>query len=145
MTFYYDLESCSLEEKDDEDILCKLNESIEQGRFIKGLSKSKVIAMENGTVVLKPYGIKSFKLDNNKFLSFMEEVYTYSRALKKFTGALKINHEIHGRSIEELYILLFPQYNEEADKDISYKNTELSIYSSDELQKILVSAIEEVD
>ena len=145
MTFYYDLESCSLEEKYDEDILCKLNQSIERGRFIKGLSTSQLIAMENGSVVLKPYGIKTFKLDNNKFLSFMEEVYTYSRALKKFTGALKINHEIHGKNMEELYILLFPQYNKETDKDISYKNTELSTYSSYELQKFLMSAIEEVD
>ncbi|WP_027633689.1 hypothetical protein [Clostridium hydrogeniformans] len=141
MTVYYNLDSNDLESTYGKDILCRVDEYIEGGILVKDLPSSQLIAMENGTIILKPNEIKSINLNNDKFLNFMEEVYIYSKALKTFTGALKINHEIYGDNIGELYIGLFPQYNKSMDKTSDIKRTGEFIYSIDELEKFLMNII----
>jgi len=63
---------------------------------------------------------------------FMSEVQRVGRALRKVTGAVKINYEIHANSGAHLHIHLFPRYldDEFPSAPIDYRISEPAPYES---------------
>ena len=63
---------------------------------------------------------------------FMNEVRRVGRALRKITGAVKINYEMHSNSGAHLHIHLFPRYLDDdfPGKPIEYSMTEPAPYES---------------
>jgi hypothetical protein len=63
---------------------------------------------------------------------FMSEVRRVGNALRKVTGAAKINYEMHANSGAHLHIHLFPRYLDDdfPSAPIDYRITELAPYES---------------
>ena len=49
-------------------------------------------------------------LSDSEMISFMSEVQRVGKALRKVTGAVKINYEMHSNSGAHLHIHLFPRF-----------------------------------
>lgn len=64
--------------------------------------------------------------------AFMREVRRAGRALRKVTGAVKINYEMHANSGQHLHIHLFPRYLDDGfpSAPIDYRETEPAPYES---------------
>ncbi len=64
----------------------------------------------------------------------MTDVQKASKALKKVTGAVKINYEIHGNSMPHLHVHLFPRYIDDDyhGAPIEYKLVEPCVYRSEQ-------------
>ena len=64
--------------------------------------------------------------------AFMNEVQRVGRALRKVTGAVKINYEMHGNSGAHLHIHLFPRYLDDdfPSAPIDYRVSEPAPYES---------------
>jgi diadenosine tetraphosphate (Ap4A) HIT family hydrolase len=60
-------------------------------------------------VLAKTHAVELYDLAETDLLGFMRDVQTAARALKKITGALKINYEIHGNTVPHLHMHLFPR------------------------------------
>jgi len=58
--------------------------------------------------VLKPHVIELYELSDENSAAFMRDVKVASLALKKVTGAVKINYEIHGNTIPHMHMHLYP-------------------------------------
>ena len=63
---------------------------------------------------------------------FMSEVQRVGRALRKVTGAVKINYEMHANSGTHLHIHLFPRYLDDdfPSTPIDYRVSEPAPYKS---------------
>jgi len=59
--------------------------------------------------VLKPHVIELYELSDEDSAAFMRDVKVASLALKKVTGAVKINYEIHGNTIPHMHMHLYPR------------------------------------
>ena len=60
-------------------------------------------------LVLKPHVIELYELSDEDSAAFMRDVKVASLALKKVTGAVKINYEIHGNTIPHMHMHLYPR------------------------------------
>ena len=82
---------------------------------IADLSVSRFIADRNTCLkghcclVLKPHAIELYELSEVDAAAFMRDVKIASLALKKVTGAVKLNYEIHGNTIPHLHMHLWPR------------------------------------
>jgi len=74
----------------------------------------------------KKHYMELYEMSKEDLLSFMTDVQKASRALKKVTGATKINYEIHGNSMPHLHVHLFPRYLDDffPSAPIDYRITE---------------------
>jgi diadenosine tetraphosphate (Ap4A) HIT family hydrolase len=61
-------------------------------------------------VTAKKHVIELYELSQEELVGLMSDVQRYARALKKVTGAVKINYEIHGNTLPHLHIHLYPRY-----------------------------------
>ena len=71
-------------------------------------------------------------MPENEMISFMSEVKRVGAALRKVTGALKINYEMHANSGAHLHIHLFPRYLDDdfPSAPIDYRLIEPAPYES---------------
>ena len=71
-------------------------------------------------------------LSDSEMISFMSEVQRVGKALRKVTGAVKINYEMHSNSGAHLHIHLFPRYldDEFPSAPIDYRLAEPAPYES---------------
>ena len=71
-------------------------------------------------------------MPSDEMASFMCEVQRAGAALRKVTGAVKINYEMHANSGAHLHIHLFPRYldDEFPSAPIDYRLTEPAPYES---------------
>src|SRR5438552_8544424 len=84
-------------------------------RSIASLSVSRFITDRDACLkgycclVLKPHGIELYELSDEDSAAFMRDVKVDSLALRKVTGAVKINYEIHGNTIPHMHMHLYPR------------------------------------
>ena len=84
-------------------------------RSIASLSVSRFIADRDACLkgyyclVLKPHVIELYELSDEDSAAFMRDVKVASLALRKVTGAVKINYEIHGNTIPHMHMHLYPR------------------------------------
>lgn len=84
-------------------------------RHIADLSVSRLIADRNTclkgycSLVLKPHVIEIYELSDADSAAFMRDTKVASLALKKTTGAVKLNYEIHGNTIPHMHMHLWPR------------------------------------
>jgi diadenosine tetraphosphate (Ap4A) HIT family hydrolase len=82
---------------------------------IADLSVSRFIADRNTCMkghcclVLKPHVIELYDLSDAEAAAFMRDAKAVSLALKRVTGAVKINYEIHGNTIPHMHMHLWPR------------------------------------
>jgi len=86
------------------------------------------------TVLSKVHSEHFYDLPAPALAGFMADVQQVARALHKVTGAVKINHEMHGNSAPHLHVHLFPRYLDDdfPAAPIDYRLTEPSPYESQE-------------
>jgi diadenosine tetraphosphate (Ap4A) HIT family hydrolase len=60
-------------------------------------------------LVLKPHVIEIYELSDDDAASFMRDIKLASLALKRTTGAVKLNYEIHGNTIPHMHMHLYPR------------------------------------
>ena len=72
------------------------------------------------------------EMPQDEMTGFMVEVQLVGKALRKITGAVKINYEIHANSSPHIHIHLFPRYLDDdfPGAPIDYRITEPSPYES---------------
>ncbi len=88
-----------------------------------------------GYVISKTHIVDFEEMPPKEMEGFMREVQLVSKALKRITGAIKINYEIHGNTGPHLHCHLFPRYLDDNFPGMSSINchlTELSPYDNDE-------------
>ena len=71
-------------------------------------------------------------IPDDEMIDFMHEVQRVGAALRRVTGAIKINYEMHANSGAHLHIHLFPRYldDEFPSSPIDYRLTEPAPYES---------------
>jgi len=96
-------------------------------------------------VISKKHFVELVDMSDEEMLDFMKDVKKAAIALKKVTGAVKINYEMHGNTIPHMHMHLFPRYidDEYPGSSIQYNKVEPSPYGSDEGFEKFVSALRE--
>ena len=61
-------------------------------------------------LIAKRHAVELFDFEEAELLAVMKEVQLCARALKKVTGAVKINYEIHGNTVPHFHVHLYPRY-----------------------------------
>ena len=90
-------------------------------------------------LMIKPHAVEIFDINENDLLNFMKEIQLTARALKKITGAIKINYEIHGNTIPHLHMHLFPRYRDDpfAGVSIDYNRVGPPVYKENEFSDFI--------
>ncbi len=85
-------------------------------------------------VLLKEHFTNFEEVPEDIMAGFMKDVQTVGAALKKVSGAIKINYEIHSNSAPHLHCHLFPRYLDDdfPSSPIDYRITTPSPYENDE-------------
>lgn len=126
-----------------ENCLCCNNESAPDGDMdIAELTYSFVTAERNAQgklfgkchVLIKNHYVNFEDIPFNEMAGFMGEVQRVGAALRKTTGAIKINYEIHANSTPHIHCHLFPRYLDDdfPSAPIDYRIFEPSPYESEE-------------
>jgi diadenosine tetraphosphate (Ap4A) HIT family hydrolase/ribosomal protein S18 acetylase RimI-like enzyme len=73
-------------------------------------------------------------MHEDEMIGFMREVQMVGNALRKVTGAVKINYEMHANSAPHLHIHLFPRYLDDdfPSAPIDYRVTEPAPYEDEQ-------------
>jgi len=81
-------------------------------------------------VGLKPHYIHFDEVPEDDMLDFMREVQRVGGALRRVTGAVKINYEMHANTGQHLHVHLFPRYLDDdfPSAPIDYRVTEPAPY-----------------
>lgn len=84
-------------------------------------------------VLCKKHFVELHDMPEQDLLDFMKDVQRASKALKKVSGAVKINYEIHGNTVPHLHVHLFPRYMNDQfpSAPIDYRITEPNVYGSE--------------
>ncbi|HBL84387.1 MAG: hypothetical protein A2Y17_04830 [Clostridiales bacterium GWF2_38_85] len=85
-------------------------------------------------VLMKNHYVNFEDIPHDEMAGFMSDVQRVGSALRKVTGAVKINYEIHANSGPHIHCHLFPRYLDDdfPSAPIDYRITEPSPYESDE-------------
>lgn len=85
-------------------------------------------------VLIKNHYVNFEEIPRNDMVGFMSEIQMVAKALRKVTGAIKINYEIHANSGPHIHCHLFPRYLDDdfPSAPIDYRITEPSPYESEE-------------
>ena len=81
-------------------------------------------------MLLKPHFIHFDEVPEDTMLGFMREVQRVGGALRRVTGAVKINYEMHANTGPHLHVHLFPRYLDDdfPSAPIDYRVTEPAPY-----------------
>lgn len=90
-------------------------------------------------VTAKYHGIELFDLEGDQLLGLMSDVARCASALKKVTGAIKINYEIHGNTLPHLHVHLYPRHMDDPfpNKPIDYHQKTPEIYADGEYEQFV--------
>ena len=85
-------------------------------------------------VVSKAHSVDFGDLPNEEMADFMGDVQRAAQALRKVTGAVRINYEIHGNTAPHPHVHLFPRYLDDdfPSAPIDHRVTEPSPYESND-------------
>lgn len=85
-------------------------------------------------VLIKKHYVNFEDIPFDEMAGFMSEIQLVAKALRKVTGAVKINYEIHANSGPHIHCHLFPRYLDDdfPSAPIDYRVYEPSPYESDE-------------
>jgi len=61
-------------------------------------------------LVFRRHAIELHDLTESEGAAFMRDVQRLSAALKRVSGAAKLNYEVHGNTIEHLHMHFYPRY-----------------------------------
>jgi diadenosine tetraphosphate (Ap4A) HIT family hydrolase len=61
-------------------------------------------------LVFKRHAVELHDLSPDEGAAFMRDVQRTSRAVKRVTGAVKLNYEVHGNTLPHLHMHIFPRY-----------------------------------
>lgn len=97
-------------------------------------------------VTAKVHAVELYELSDEELLSFMQDVARCARALKRVTGAVKINYEIHGNTSPHLHMHLFPRYLDDPfpGQPIDYRQKRADVYKEDEFEQFVEDMREEL-
>jgi diadenosine tetraphosphate (Ap4A) HIT family hydrolase/GNAT superfamily N-acetyltransferase len=86
------------------------------------------------SAISKKHYLSIEEMPLNYLMGFTEELQLIGKALKKVTGAVKINYEIHSNTLNHLHVHLFPRYLDDPfpSKAIDFSLTDPCPYESDE-------------
>lgn len=80
------------------------------------LEASWVMAEEHGPmpgycwVPLRRHAVELHELDRDEAAAYMRDLQRVGQAVQAITGAVKLNHEIHGNTVPHLHTHLFPRH-----------------------------------
>ena len=82
-------------------------------------------------------------MSRQDLLDFMADLQIASKALKKVTGAVKINYELRGNTMPHLHMHLFPRYIDDPfpSAPIEYRISEPSPYSDEKEFNLFVHSM----
>jgi diadenosine tetraphosphate (Ap4A) HIT family hydrolase len=92
-------------------------------------------------LLLKPHAVELYDLDDADLLAYMKEAQMSALAIKRVTGAVKINYEIHGNTVPHMHMHLFPRYLDDPfpGQPIDYRLTEMPPYGDGEFEEYVAS------
>jgi diadenosine tetraphosphate (Ap4A) HIT family hydrolase len=61
-------------------------------------------------LVFRRHAVELHDLTEDEGAAFMRDIQRCSDALKRVTGAVKLNYEVHGNTIEHLHMHFYPRY-----------------------------------
>ena len=61
-------------------------------------------------LVFRRHAVELHDLSEDEGAAFMRDIQRLSDALKRVTGAAKLNYEVHGNTIEHLHMHFYPRY-----------------------------------
>jgi diadenosine tetraphosphate (Ap4A) HIT family hydrolase len=61
-------------------------------------------------LVLKRHAVELFELAPGEAAALMHDAQRVARLVQAFTGAVKLNYEIHGNTIPHLHLHIFPRF-----------------------------------
>ncbi len=90
-------------------------------------------------VTAKAHVLELYELTDDELLSLMKDVARCAQALKRVTGAVKINYEIHGNTVPHLHIHLFARSMEDPfpDQPIDYRQRRADLYKEGEFEQFV--------
>ncbi len=90
-------------------------------------------------VTAKYHGIELYDLTDEELFNMMKDVALCAKALKKVTGAVKINYEIHGNTIPHLHVHLYPRYMDDPfpGQPIDYNRKSDRLYEEGEYERFV--------
>lgn len=86
------------------------------------------------SIIPKTHVIHFEDMSNADMIGFMSDLQKLGKALKKITGAVKINYEMHSNTLPHLHVHVFPRYldDEFASLPIDFRVKDPNPYESDE-------------
>src|SRR5204862_456639 len=125
-------------------------------RSIADLRVSRLIADSNTCLkgycclVLKPHVIEIYDLSDEDSSAFIRDVKVASLALKKVTGTVKINYEIHGNTIPHMHMHLYPRQTGDPFENgpVDWRKRSAKTYEAGEFEVLIErmkAAIKEVE
>lgn len=84
-------------------------------------------------VLIKKHYVNFEDIPSDEMAGYMREIQLAAKALRKVTGAVKINYEIHANSLPHIHCHLFPRYLDDdfPSMPINFRICEPSPYESD--------------
>lgn len=61
-------------------------------------------------LVCRTHAVEVHDLPEPAAIAFMQDLRSVSKALSATTGAIKLNHEIHGNTLPHLHVHIYPRY-----------------------------------
>lgn len=61
-------------------------------------------------LVLKRHAVELFDLSPGEAAALMHDAQRVARLVQSFTGAVKLNYEIHGNTVPHLHLHIYPRY-----------------------------------
>ena len=90
-------------------------------------------------LVVQRHAVEMYDLSPADAAAFMQDIQTVSRALRRVTGAVKINYEIHGNTIPHLHMHFFPRHigDRFEGMPIDWRLVEPPVYQPGEFQEFV--------
>ena len=65
-------------------------------------------------LVFRRHAVELHDLSESEGAAFMRDIRRLSDAVKRVSGAVKLNYEVHGNTIEHLHMHFYPRYSNDA-------------------------------
>jgi diadenosine tetraphosphate (Ap4A) HIT family hydrolase len=87
-------------------------------------------------LVFRRHAVEFYDLTESEGMAFMRDVRRLSHAVKRVTGAVKLNYEVHGNTIEHLHMHFYPRYENDAFKGgpINPRAVTAPVYAAGEIE-----------
>ncbi len=119
MSFHTDLEKWKKMTQEEHCPVCNAEDMIDLAELPHSWANTSPNECIKGAthVTAKYHGIELYDLTDEELFNIMKDVAMCAKALKKVTGAVKINYEIHGNTLPHLHVHLYPRYMDDPSPD----------------------------